>query len=72
VNAFIKYIIEILMDYLKRIWYIVKMKELKKELTLKEKESEDAVKRAGEAVDDFESSYRLFKQQDKDGDRKPE
>ena len=71
-NAFIKYIIEILMDYLKRIWYIVKMKELKKELTLKEKESEDAVREAKDAVDDFESSYRLFKGQDKDGDRKPE
>ena len=60
------------MDYVKRIWYIVKMKELKKELAIKEKESKDAIKKAGDAVDDFESSYRMLKQQEKDEDRKPE
>ena len=65
-NAYVKFIVSIIVSILKRAWYFVKMKSLKEELKQAEEEAKDAKDISDKSVDDFESAYRMFKSKNKE------
>ena len=62
-NVFIRYITNIIVGLFKRMWYHIKMAELKKELKIEEEEANEAKQNSDRTVDEFESAYELYKQQ---------
>lgn len=59
-NAFVKYIVNIIISFIKRMLYNMKVTKLKSEIQTKRKEMEDAKTKSDKLVDDFESEYKLF------------
>jgi hypothetical protein len=64
-STFVKYVVEILLSYLKRWLNSYIIKEKKNELKELKQESENEVSEASSAVDDFRKSYELFKNKDR-------
>ncbi len=62
-RAFIKYIITYLTNVIKKLWYDYQRKLADDHLNQQKKESKNAIKESNEAVDDFESYYKLYEQE---------
>ena len=60
-KIFIRFIVNIVIGYLKRVWYFVKVNKLKEELENEKKQSKQAVDEANDAVDDFERAMRMYR-----------
>lgn len=65
-NIFVKYIVNMILSLLKRAWYHAKMKTLKKELEQEKSESNDAIKMADDAINDFDRALRMLRESDKE------
>lgn len=59
-NTFVKYVVKLLVGYLKRIWYYIKLNRLFEELETEKKEAGDAVKNAEFDYDEFSRMYAEY------------
>ncbi len=59
-NIFVKYITKLIIGYLKRLWYYIKLERLVAQLSKEKKEAEDATKTASADYDEFSHMYAEY------------